>query len=222
LVAVTPRHLTKTELALQALRERIRGGQLQPGERLRVDELTRELGMSPTPIREALRLLQADRLVDYRPHHGIVVAELSADTTEEVYHLRAMLEPLAVELAVPRLTDAEVAEIEELHRRHATAHRTRKGGAEADPNRDWHWAIYDASGWQILNDLIRQLWEAFPWRTMWAVPGRLDLSLEQHEAVMAAIRERDAAAAAGHMREHITSGRETLLAQLREELAPEA
>jgi DNA-binding GntR family transcriptional regulator len=222
LVAVTPRHLTKTELALQALRERIRDGQLQPGERLRVDELTRELGMSPTPIREALRLLQADRLVDYRPHHGIIVAELSADTTEEVYHLRSMLEPLAVELAVPRLSAGDVERLEGLHARHANAHGTRKGAAGADPNRDWHWAIYDASGWQILNDLIRQLWEAFPWRTMWAVPGRLDLSLEQHEAVMVAIRERDALAAAESMREHITSGRETLLAQLREELAPEA
>ena len=52
-------------------------GSLRPGERLRVDELTRELGMSPTPIREALRLLQADRLVDYRPHHGIVVRQRS-------------------------------------------------------------------------------------------------------------------------------------------------
>ncbi len=221
-MAVTPRHLTKTELALQELRERIRGGQLRPGERLRVDELTRELGMSPTPIREALRLLQADRLVDYRPHHGIVVAELSADTTEEVYHLRAMLEPLAVELAVPRLSDGDVERLEGLHKRHATAHGSRKGAADADPNRDWHWAIYDASGWQILNDLIRQLWEAFPWRTMWALGGRLDLSLEEHEAVMAAIRDRDAAAAAAGMREHITSGRETLLAHLREELSPEA
>ena len=221
-MAVTPRHLTKTELALQAIRERIRSGQLRPGERLRVDELTRELGMSPTPIREALRLLQADRLVDYRPHHGIVVSELSADTTEEVYHLRAMLEPLAVELAVPRLSAPDLERIERLHERHATAHGTRKGTAGADPNRDWHWAIYDASGWQILNDLIRQLWEAFPWRTMWALAGRLDLSLEQHEAVMAAIRDRDGAEAAAAMRDHITSGRETLLAHLREELSPEA
>jgi DNA-binding GntR family transcriptional regulator len=212
--------MTKTELALQAIRERIRGGQLRPGERLRVDELTRELGMSPTPIREALRLLQADRLVDYRPHHRIVVAELSADTTEEVYHLRAMLEPLAVELAVPKLSDRDLDRLEGLHERHARG--SRKGTGGADPNRDWHWAIYDASGWQILNDLIRQLWEAFPWRTMWALAGRLDLSLEQHEAVMAAIRKRDAAAAAAAMREHITSGRETLLAHLREQPSREA
>jgi DNA-binding GntR family transcriptional regulator len=221
LVAVTPRHQTKTELALQALRERIRSGQLRPGERLRVDELTRELGMSPTPIREALRLLQADRLVDYRPHHGIVVAEVSADATAEVYHLRAVLEPLAVELAVPRLTDDAIDDLERLHERHASAGSSQRRGATADPNWAWHWAIYDASGWPILADLIRQLWEAFPWRTMWALPGRMSLSLEEHEAVMAAIRGRDALVAAERMRDHVTSGRETLLAHLRKELAAE-
>src|SRR5262245_28498270 len=113
-----PEHSTKTELALEVLRERIRNGELAPGERLRVDELTQELGMSATPIREALRLLQADRVVDYRPHHGIVVAELSIGKTEEVYRLRALLEPLAVELAVPKLDDAARAEIESLHARH--------------------------------------------------------------------------------------------------------
>jgi DNA-binding GntR family transcriptional regulator len=218
-MAVTPRHLTKSELALQALRERIRSGQLRPGERLRVDELTRELGMSPTPIREALRLLQADRLVDYRPHHGIVVAEVSVDATEEVYHLRAMLEPLAVRLAVPRLTDDEIGELERLHERHASAGSSRRGAAVAVPNWAWHWAIYEASGWPILNDLIRQLWEAFPWRTTWALPGRMSLSLEEHEAVMAAIREADAAVAAKRMQEHVTSGRETLLAHMRKELS---
>ena len=215
-MAVAPQHQTKTELALQALRERIRSGQFQPGQRLRVDELTRELGMSQTPIREALRLLQADRLVDYRAHHGSVVAEISADTTVEVYHLRALLEPLAVELAVPRLTEKDVQELERLHERHASAPTSKSGAAVSDRNRAWHSAIYEASGWPILNDLARQLWESFPWRTMWALPGRTSLSLRQHEAIMEAIRARDAALAAERMREHITSGRETLVAHLRE------
>ena len=63
---VAPRHLTKTEIALQVLRERIGSGDLAAGKRLRVEELAGELEMSPTPVREALRLLQADGLVDYR------------------------------------------------------------------------------------------------------------------------------------------------------------
>jgi DNA-binding GntR family transcriptional regulator len=219
-VAVAPRHLTKTEVALEALRERIRSGRLRPGERLRVDELTRELEMSPTPIREALRLLQADRLIDYRPHHGIVVAELSTETTAQVYGLRAVLEPLAVELAVPQLTDDKVQELERLHERHAGA-RVKRATAVSEANRAWHWAIYEASDWSILSDFVRQLWEAFPWRTMWALPGRMPLSLEQHDAIMEAIRVRDAALAAERMRVHITSGCETLLEHLRRQLSPD-
>ncbi len=219
-MAVAPRHQTKTELALQALRERIRSGELRPGERLRVDELTRELDMSPAPIREALRLLQADRLIDYRAHHGIVVAEMSAETTEEVYHLRALLEPLAVELAVPKLTADGLEDLERTHALHAGASPSRGGAGVSERNRAWHWAIYESSGWSILNDLIRQLWEAFPWRTMWALPGRTTLSLEQHEAVMQAIRAGDPGFAAQRMHEHVTSGCETLIARLREERSP--
>src|SRR5262249_37791413 len=159
------------------LRDGIRTGSLRPGQRLRVADLTRELGMSPTPIREALRLLQADGLVDYRSHHGIVVAELSADATAEVYRLRAVLEPLAVELAVPRLSDADVDELERLHERHATS-------PSSERNRAWHWRIYEASGSNLLNDFIRRLWEAFPWRMSGALPGRAKLSQEEHTAVM--------------------------------------
>ena len=91
-MAETATHRTKTELALQILRDRIRTGALEPGRRLRLNLLTAELGMSPTPIREALRLLQADGLVTYRPHQGIVVAELSEPQTAEVIRLRCLLE----------------------------------------------------------------------------------------------------------------------------------
>jgi DNA-binding GntR family transcriptional regulator len=194
-MAVAPRHLTKTEVALESLRERIRSGQLRPGERLRVDELTRELGMSPTPIREALRL-------------------------EEVYGLRALLEPLAVELALTHLTDEDMQELERLHERHRNG-RAKRATAVSEANRAWHWAIYESSDWPILTDIIRQLWEVFPWRTMWALPGRRPLSLEQHEQIMEAIRARDADLAAERMRVHITSGCETLLEHLRSRLSQE-
>jgi DNA-binding GntR family transcriptional regulator len=218
-VAVAPRYQTKTELALQALRERIRSGELQPGQRLRVEELTRELGMSPTPIREALRLLQADRLIDYRAHQGIVIAELSPDVTEEVYRLRALLEPLAMELAVPRLTDEQLEELERLHEMHAAAVASGRGAPISERNWAWHWALYNNSGSPLLNDFIRRLWEAFPWRTMWALPGRTKLSLQEHDAIMDAVRARDLARAARRLREHVLSGRKTVLAQIRRELS---
>src|SRR5262249_27974583 len=101
---ISIQHRTKAQIALEEVRERLRAGQLRPGERVRVDDLARELAMSPTPIREAVRLLQADGLLLYRPHHGIVVTELSSSATEEVYCLRLLLEPLATKLGVAELS----------------------------------------------------------------------------------------------------------------------
>jgi DNA-binding GntR family transcriptional regulator len=209
-----PRHLTKTELALHVLRERIAAGDLAPGARLRVEELAHDLEMSPTPVREALRLLQADGLVDYRAHYGIAVTEYSADEVRDLFRIRALLEPLAVELAVPRLGADELAELQRIHEQQEAAVRDGSGSAMSKTNADWHWAIYEAAGSQLLNEFIRRLWQAFPWRTMWALPGRSEVWLRQHTELMDAIRAGDAGRAAELMRVHITSGEEAMLAQL--------
>ena len=150
-MAETATHRTKTELALQILRDRIRTGALEPGRRLRLNLLTAELGMSPTPIREALRLLQADGLVTYRPHQGIVVAELSEPQTAEVIRLRCLLEGSAVELAVASLTPAELRELERLHQRFLGAIEDGRGRDIVAGNEAWHHALYEASGLAALD-----------------------------------------------------------------------
>ena len=203
--------MTKTELALELLRERIRSGELAPGQRLAIDDLTRLLGMSATPIREALRLLQADRLVDYRPHHGVVVTETPPEATAEIYRLRTVLEPLAAEQAVRNLSPGRLKELERLHTEHRAAVASGRGKQIADRNAAWHWALYESANSLYLNDFIRRLWEGFPWRTMWALPGRAELSLREHDAMMETVRAGDGAATAELMREHIESGEETLV-----------
>lgn len=205
-----PRHVTKTELALELLRERIRSGDLAPGQRLAIEDLTRLLGMSATPIREALRLLQADRLVDYRPHHGVVVTETPPEVTAEIYRLRTVLEPLATELAVQTVSAEQLRKLERLHGELEAAVASGRGKRIADRNAAWHWALYESAKSVYLNDFIRRLWEGFPWRTMWALPGRAELSLHEHEAMMEAIAAGDGGAAAELMRRHILSGEEAL------------
>lgn len=218
-MAAAPRHLTKTEIALQVLRRRLRSGDLAPGSRLIVEELARELQMSPTPVREALRLLQADGMVDYRAHHGIVVASRkSPDDVRDLFRVRSILEPAAVELAVPLLDDAARSRLERLYEQQVAAVAVGRGASVAELNSSWHWAIYEAAGSPTLNDFVRRLWQAFPWRTMWALPGRPELSLRQHGAIMDAIRSGDAARAAALMREHVEGGIDTLLAQVETEL----
>jgi DNA-binding GntR family transcriptional regulator len=208
-------HMTKMDIAVHALRERILSGQLQPGERLRVETLTEELGMSPTPIREALRVLQADRLVEYSPHHKIFVAELSLAQVAEIYQLRAELESFATELAVPRLRSEELDELETTHAQWTRAAESGRGGKLADANIRWHWMIYHAAGSTRLDEFIRRLWEAFPWRTQYELPGLRESSIPEHEGVMVAIRAGDSSLARARMHAHISSGQQSLLAALR-------
>lgn len=165
-------------------------------------ELTEELGMSATPIREALRLLQADKLVEYRPHRGIVVSSISSARIVEAFELRMELEPLATRLAVPRLSDSKVNELETLHKE---LKREKPGQRSTELNAQWHWTIYDASGREYLRDFISRLWEVFPWRTIRLIAGRPTASLREHDSVMQAIRKSDADLAAARMRTHIES-----------------
>jgi DNA-binding GntR family transcriptional regulator len=204
-------HQTKTEIALQMLREGIRTGELKPGQRLRVTTLCDELAMSPTPIREALRLLQADGLVTYQPHQGITVAGLSAETTSEIVLLRATLEGLATELAVPKLEDAGVDELTKMHDQLARAFESGHGAQINELNSAWHWHIYYAAKSSYLLEFIRRLWDRYPWRTMWVLPGRAQKSIDEHSSVMEAIVARDPVQAGARMRAHILSGEKSLL-----------
>ena len=111
----------------------------------------------------------------------------------EIYRIRGVLEPLAVELAVAELSPDQLAELERLHAVLKAAVSTGRGKRIAEANAAWHWLLYDSAHSTYLNDFIRRLWDGFPWRTMWALPGRADQSVREHEAMMATIRRRDPA-----------------------------
>lgn len=194
--------VTKMEAALTEIRERIRTGRLASGERVAVGELATEMGMSLTPVREALRVLSADGLVEIRSHRGVVITDTGA-RHDEVWRLRALLEPYALELAVPRMDGPTLAELERLHERCSpTAKRITSLYSH---NRDWHMRLYESAQEPILMSFIRRLWEVLPWRTVWAIPGRAEQSAHEHELVMAAVRAGDGAGASKALREHILS-----------------
>ncbi len=203
---------TKTQIAVRELRERISSGEISPGDWIRLRALTEDLGMSPTPIREALRILEADGLIVYEPHVGIRVKELAPEEASEIYLLRETLEPRAVELAVPRMDEEALAGLEKIH---AELDATIAGGdmqGITEQNANWHWAIYDCAKEELLREFIQQLWTRFPWRTTWVLPERLEITRRDHDAIMVAVRARDAERAAELMREHISGGRESTFA----------
>jgi DNA-binding GntR family transcriptional regulator len=199
-MAAQGQHLTKTEAALRSIRSRIHSGELPPGTHLQVMALAEELDMSHTPVREALRVLSADGLVEFRSHRGAVVAETGM-RLEQVWRLRALLEPEAVRLAAPRLGEAQLRRLEELH----AGLLASSGLQRSTQNQTWHFAIYDECDSPILLSFIKRLWDLVPWRTVWMLPGRGDASTQEHEAVMAGLRRGDGDVAAEAMRAHILS-----------------
>lgn len=203
------RHETKAELALRVLRERILVGALLPGQKLEINEIAAEFGMSATPVREALKALQADHLAAYTPHRGTVVADNSEEVTAEVFRLRLLLEPAAAAAAIHRMTPEKRERLEDLHAR-LVASSDVSNDVFADRDAEWHWTLYDAAGSAFLSDFIRRLWDSFPWRALVSVGSRRESAVLEHGAMMEAIRSGDPDAVIRKMRIHIEQSQYSL------------
>lgn len=213
-MSIEARSVTKTEAAFRALRRAIEVGRYHPGEHLRVQRLVEDLRMSPTPIREALRMLQSEGLVVHHAHRGTTVAEYSPEDAAEVYGLRLVLEPMAARLAAERVTDEQLAELRRLHAELDAAIADSHNSSAAELNVLWHRAVYEASGSRYLQEFISRLWQALPGRAIW-LTSRASMSLEQHERVTVALERRDPDAAFACMREHISLGATSTIAHMR-------
>src|SRR5215470_12224528 len=147
------------EYALEQLREAIIMGELPAGTPLRLDELARSFGMSISPIREAVRQLEALGLAKHVPHQGARVLDFDVDELRDLFEVRLALESLAVRRAAERFTDADA--------RAARAHldrfdETRSEGEVRETLRahtDFHFTLYEASGSPWLVALIRPAWD---------------------------------------------------------------
>lgn len=206
---------TKTDQAYRRLRTAIEDGELAPGERLVIRELVDTLGMSPTPIREAMRLLQAQGLITDRPQQGMIVAKFSPDSVTDLYRVRSALEPLAVEMAAMAATDEDLASIRELHERFRAAVEDHDASQQlADLNAQWHRTVYRASHNNLISELIERAWATMPVEAVW-LDSRARASLDHHEAITGAVETRDANLARRFMTLHVEIGAISTVHRLR-------
>lgn len=197
--------LTKLERGAQILREAILRGDLQPGQKLKQQELAEWLGMSATPVREVLRILEAEGLLVHDPYKGVFVATVSVEDSQEIAPIRVALEGLAIRMAVPRLSDGDIAHLTDLVDTMEQAWQNMDLALVRRSNYNFHIFLYRASGSPILCTMIERLWPRFATDVLWMIPNRTQRSIDQHRALVQAIRDRDAEAAATMMGEHITS-----------------
>jgi DNA-binding GntR family transcriptional regulator len=210
---------TEVERAIRFLRQAILRGDYKPGQRLPQKELTDKLDMSPTPIREALRILEAQGLLERVPYKGAYVAEVSPDESEEISVIRSALEGLATKMAVPNLTAEDIADLESLVEEMEEAWRQMSLGRVRRSNYRFHSLIYHKAGSQRLSDMIIGLWPRFATDWLWMIPGRAERSMQQHHAVLEKIREGDAQAAAALMSDHILTAGKSIAQFLRAQQA---
>jgi len=204
--------LSKTEYVLQRLREDIASGLVVPGTSLRQSEIAARYGVSATPVREALRLLEAGGTVSYAPHRGATVRELSPVRVHDVYLLRAEIEALATAVACERMTDDQFAQIEAVHEE-LQACRGGDGQEQAVLNRRLHFTIYHA-GSELIASHATSLWSLFPPRvTIWRIPEAATSLATDHDGIIEALRARDARLAQDRARAHVLNA-----AALRERL----
>jgi DNA-binding GntR family transcriptional regulator len=200
--------LTKSAYAYQELRRRILAGELSQGQSISQEQLAVELGVSTTPLREALRRLDAEGLVTIDAHRDARITELTAEEARSLYEVREQLDPLAARLAATRRQDADVAAIE----------TTLKGleplSASADfesllAHRAFHRSIYTASHNTLLMSLLEGLWDkADRYRQLRLQAGPESPEDQErvrveHNAIAEAVIAGDAKAAESAMKKHV-------------------
>jgi DNA-binding GntR family transcriptional regulator len=198
--------LTKSEFAYQALRRRIVDGDLRPGERLLLRPLAEQLGLSVMPVRDAMRMLERDGLVQTESHRGSTVTAIAADTVVELIGIRMWLEVLAVQEASPRHTAASLVAV------HDRLEDAQAAVGSADPtaysraNRALHEAI-EVPASPHLRGLIDDIWERASQarrRTslFTLVPSKPAEAQREHRRIVTALAARDSEAATAAMIAH--------------------
>ena len=198
-------NLTLWQRVYDQLRVGILEGELEPGTELAEVALSEQLGVSRGPIREAISRLAAEGLVSVRPRRGAVVRSLSKEEFLELYQVREALERMAVQLAVPRLTDTELKELAALNEvMNASAAHDDIGGFFA-ANVAFHTRLLEASGNGTLQEVYRQLLGQlgrYRLRSL-TLRGNLQRSVSEHAESLRAAKRGDADRAAQLMAEHI-------------------
>ena len=203
-------HRALYEEVAELLRQRIFQRELEPGSWIDELKLAEEYGISRTPLREALKVLAAEGLVTMKVRRGAYVTEVSTQDLSDVYHLLSLLESDAAGIVAERATEAERAELLALHGELEEA--AKPGTANTDAffaiNERFHMRLLELAnnrwGDQMVADL-RKVMKPNRHNSLLKT-GRIHESLQEHRAIMAALRARDATATAQRMREHFANG----------------
>lgn len=213
-----------TALAVGRLRDLIVDGTLSPGSRIPERALCEQFALSRTPLREALKILEAEGLVTLTPNRGAIVTRLAAKDVEAVIAVLTALEGMAADLACDRMTSEEMERIARLHERMVEHHRARSLLGYFHANQAVHQAIVDGAGNPVLSRIYRvesgRIWQ-------YRYAGNLQEerwaeAVNEHAQILDALRRREGALLRELLRVHMIGGWRVVKARAAAELAGEA
>ena len=206
---------TKAEAVYRELRTRILDGSIEPASTLNQEALAATLGLSITPLREALRRLEAEGLVRREAHRTMTVTPLTRRELNELYAVRLRLDPFAAALAATNATDEQLAEIERIARRRGE----RSPQAVLELNRIFHRTVYTTSGNLVLIGVLDQLWTRTDRYRLIVLHDRIHerAAGEEHREIASALKARDADLVQNLVHQHVQKT-QRLIEQLADEL----
>lgn len=199
-------HQTKEEYVANYLREGIISGQFPRGSKLKQTQIAEMTGTSITPVREAIKLLEAEGFVLGSSHRGAVVAPFDINATEEITDLRVTLECKLGLKAVSKLSDADLDELRSLQDEIERAARAQDRDAVRSINYRFHELIYQAADLPQTLRFVRTLWARYPFDLINKVENRVERASREHHDMLSALISRDEAAFLAALRTHIRAG----------------
>jgi DNA-binding GntR family transcriptional regulator len=188
------------------VRQRIFEGRYAAGEYIRLEQLAAELGISVTPVREALLGLRAEGLLVQRPHRGFMVLPVTDRDIADVSSVQAHIGGELAARAASNITDAQLAELKEIQKQLEQAYGTEDHESAVRLNHEWHRAVNVAAESPKLSQLMGQITRYAPESVFPAVEGWPARSIKDHRRVIAALAARDGERARAAMSEHFTAG----------------
>lgn len=197
---------TKEGQVAEFLRERIISGNLVRGQKLKQAELAKMLNLSITPVREALKLLEAEGYVTGSSHRGAVVAQLHVEQVDELYDLRCLLESRLTREAAKRVTPEALGALSKINKEMLAALNKSDLAGVRSANFRFHFHFYELAEQPQTLHFVRILWAKYPFDLLAVMPNRQGEVIKEHQAFLDALAAGDTKAAVRTMQAHFESG----------------
>lgn len=199
--------------AHESIKNRIISFELKPGDVLRENGIAKDLGMGRTPVREALLMLEHEKLVECRANVGYVVKKLTRKEADDYYSLREVLEEFAAPFIIERITPGEIVELKKVQMKSEQCAAGRDIHGVVSCNTEFHELLYKATGSDAFLGLISHLIDKIRWLLAMAVASQPDLTeaLEDHRRIIQAVESRSLSDLQGEIRLHLKHAKERYL-----------